>query len=398
MSERITAHQANFSQFTSPCMTSEEADIFVQFRRELHQFPEVSCQEVATQKRIKSFVSQFLPIRLIELADTGLLLQYGESSEGPVTLIRADIDALPIQEANTFAHRSRIDGVSHKCGHDGHAAILARLASLLALNPVANGRVYLLFQPAEENGRGAEAVLNDPAFATIRPDRAFALHNLPGYKQGVIVCKPGSFTSSVLSLIISFEGRVSHSAEPEMGLNPAYTMADFMLRARLIQNPDPGSDAFALITPIYTTMGEKSYGISAGYGEIHLTLRTRKANHMEALKAQLLTLLDELSTDSGLSIKIRYTEAFYANENDTTAFDQIKSSALKLGYTFVEKQEPFKWGEDFGLFTQHFPGAMFGIGNGDDSPALHNDDYDFNDNLIEPAARLFFDLIAIAHS
>ncbi|GAB3806360.1 amidohydrolase [Spirosoma humi] len=378
-------------------MTVDAPDIFVQFRQELHQFPEVSSQEFDTQRRIKSFVSQFAPTRMIEVANTGLLLQYGQNDEGPVTLIRADIDALPIQETNTFAHRSRIDGVSHKCGHDGHAAILARLASLLDQKPIAKGRVYLLFQPAEENGKGAEAVMNDPAFAGIHPDRNFALHNLPGYKTGVIVCKPGSFTSSVLTLITTFEGKVSHSAEPEKGLNPAYTMADFLLRTRPLQNTDPGSDSFALVTPAYTTMGEKSYGISAGYGEVHLTLRTRNANRMEALTTQLQALLSELSTASGLSIKTSYTESFFANENDTEAFDQIRRSALKLDYAFVEKQEPFKWGEDFGLFTQHFPGAMFGIGNGEDSPALHNDDYDFNDNLIEPAARLFFELIEMAH-
>lgn len=384
-------------------MTSETTDLFIQFRHELHQFPEVSCQEVDTQKRIKRFVRQFNPTRITEVAQTGLLLQYGDDLAGPVTLIRADIDALPIQEINTFAYKSSIDGVSHKCGHDGHAAILARLASLLDRKPIAKGRVYLLFQPAEENGKGAEAVLNDSAFTgvhpdRVHPDRTFALHNLPDYEEGVIVCKPGPFTASVLTLIATFDGKVSHSAEPEKGLNPAYTMADFLLKTRQIQNPDPGSDAFALITPIYTTMGEKSYGISAGYGEVHLTLRTRNAKRMEALTTQLQSLLAELSAESGLDIKTSYTEAFVANENNTQAFEQIKQSALTLGYAFVEKQEPFKWGEDFGLFTQHFTGAMFGIGNGEDSPALHNDDYDFNDNLIEPAARLFFELIEMAHS
>ncbi|MVM41327.1 amidohydrolase [Spirosoma sp. HMF3257] len=366
-----------------------DTSLFTQFRHELHQFPEVSGQEIETQKRIKAFVSQFKPVALSEVGKTGLLLQYGENTEGPVTLIRADIDALPIQEVNTFAHQSKIEGVSHKCGHDGHAAILARLASLLAEKPVAKGRVYLLFQPAEETGKGAEAVLNDPVFAEIKPDRAFALHNLPGFPTGTIVCKPGSFTSSVLSLIITFRGKVSHSAEPEKGLNPAYVMAEFMLRTQHIQHPDPQSDTFALITPIYTTMGATSYGVSAGYGEIHVTLRTRNAKRMDALNTQLLSVLSELSAESGIAIQTSYTEAFVANENDTEAFAQVKQSALKLGYAFVEKQEPFKWGEDFGLFTQHYPGAMFGIGNGEDSPALHNDDYDFNDSLIEPGPSCF---------
>jgi amidohydrolase len=378
-------------------MELSNLDIFTQFRRELHQFPEISGEEFETQQRVKTFVSQFKPVAIQEVGGTGLLLQYGEETTGPITLIRADIDALPIQEVNTFDHKSQYEGVSHKCGHDGHTAILTRVASLLAEMPATKGRVYLLFQPAEETGKGAEAVLNDPAFATLQPDRVFALHNLPGFGQGVIVCKPGPFTASVLSIIVTFTGKVSHSAEPEKGINPAYLMAEFMLKARQLQHPEPQADDFTLITPVYTTMGEKSYGVSAGYGEVHLTLRTRNARRMEALTAQLLLLLDELSAGSGIDIKTDYTEAFFANENDSDAFDQIRQSALTLGYSFLQKEEPFKWGEDFGLFTQHHKGAMFGIGNGENSPALHNDDYDFNDALIEPAAQMFLALIKMEH-
>ncbi|UFH54308.1 amidohydrolase [Spirosoma sp. KNUC1025] len=372
-------------------------DIFIAFRRELHQFPEISGLEQETQKRIKAFVGQFRPDTLIEVGGTGLLLQYGTDGTGPVTLIRADIDALPIQETNTFAHKSVYAGVSHKCGHDGHTAILARLASLLAEMPVQQGRVYLVFQPAEETGQGAQAVLNDSTLNDLQPDRVFALHNLPGFRQGVIVCKPGPFTASVLSMIVTFTGNVSHSAEPEKGLNPAYVMADFVLRSRQLQQPNPQSDDFALITPVYTTMGEKSYGVSAGYGEVHVTLRTRNAKRMEALNAQLMTLLADLSAGSGIRVDTSYTEAFFASENDPDAFQQVKRSAEELGYTFVEKSEPFKWGEDFGLFTQKYKGAMFGIGAGENSPALHNDDYDFNDSLIEPAAQLFLELIKTKH-
>jgi amidohydrolase len=378
-------------------MSSEKLTPFVEFRRELHRFPEISGHEFETQKRIKAFVSAFNPDSITEVGKTGLLLQYGQDANGPATLIRADIDALPIQEVNDFEHKSRTSGVSHKCGHDGHAAILARLAAYLAEKPVLKGRVYLLFQPAEETGQGADAVLNDPAFAAIRPDRVFALHNLPGFAPGTIVCKPGSFTSSVQSLIVTFKGKVSHSAEPEKGINPAYLMADFTLKSRQLTNPDSRSDDFALITPVYTTLGEKSYGVSAGYGEVHLTLRTRTSQKMERLTNQLLGVLSILSAGTSIEIETAITEVFFASQNDADAFEEIKNSALKLGYSFTEKPEPFKWGEDFGLFTQHYKGAMFGIGAGENSPALHNDDYDFNDTLIEPAARLFLELIAIQH-
>jgi amidohydrolase len=379
-------------------MSSEKSAAFIEFRRELHCFPELSGREFETQRRIKEFVSRFNPVSLTEVGKTGLLLQYGADFTGPVTLIRADIDALPIQEVNEFAHTSRIEGVSHKCGHDGHAAILARLAAYLAEKPSLKGRVYLLFQPAEETGQGAEAVLNDPAFAAIHPDRVFALHNLPGFSPGTIVCKPGSFTSSVQSLIVTFTGKVSHSAEPEKGTNPAYLMADFTLKSRQLVHPDSHSEDFALITPIYTTLGEKSYGVSAGYGEVHLTLRTRTSQKMERLTNQLLTVLSILSAGTGIEIETAITEVFFASQNHVDAFEQVKNSALKLGYSFTEKQEPFKWGEDFGLFTQHYKGAMFGIGAGENSPALHNDDYDFNDDLIEPAARMFLELIDLQHA
>lgn len=370
---------------------------FIQFRHALHQFPEVSGQEVATQRRIKAFVEPFRPDALYEIGGTGLLLQYGTATTGPVTLIRADTDALPIQEVNTFAHASQHPGVSHKCGHDGHTSILARLAALLAETPVTSGRVYLVFQPAEETGQGAEAVLNDPLFAPIQPDRVFALHNLPGYPAGAIVCKKGPFTASVLSMIVRFRGKVSHSAEPEKGINPAYAMAELLLKSKALQQTDPASDDFTLITPIFTTLGEPSYGISAGYGEVHLTLRTRTARKMEWLTDTLQATLAELTLDSGIQTETSFLEAFVANENHPEAFEEIRQSALALGFPFIEKQEPFKWGEDFGLFTQHYPGAMFGIGAGEHSPALHNDDYDFNDALIEPAARLFFELLQQRH-
>lgn len=378
-------------------MPPPSTSLFTQFRRELHQFPEVSGQEVQTQQRIKTFVGRFHPDALYEIGGTGLLLQYGTDTTGPVTLIRADTDALPIQEVNTFAHRSQVVGVSHKCGHDGHTAILARLAALLSEKSINRGKVYLLFQPAEETGQGALAVINDPLFAAIQPNRVFALHNLPGYEQGVIVCKPGPFTASVLSMIVTFTGKVSHSAEPEKGINPAYVMAEFMLKSKTLQLPDPASDDFTLITPVHTMMGEKSYGISAGYGEVHLTLRTRTARTMEFLTNQLESALADLTANSGIDTQTTYTESFFANENDPEAFEQIKQSAQRLGFPFFEKPDPFKWGEDFGLFTQRYPGAMFGIGAGTASPALHNDDYDFNDELIEPAAQLFFDLISRIH-
>ncbi len=373
-------------------------DPFVLFRQDLHRFPELSGQETQTQQRIRDFVGLLNPAAIVPIGGTGLLVQYGTDDTGPVTLIRADIDALPIQEVNTIAYRSQHAGVSHLCGHDGHTAILVRLAASLNATPLAKGRVYLLFQPAEETGKGAEAVLHDPAFTDIQPNRVFALHNLPGFPEGTILSKPGSFTASVQSMIVSFTGRVSHAAEPEQGRNPAYVMSAFITQTHTLQQPDIQHDTFSLITPVYTTMGEKSYGVSAGYGEVHLTLRTKSSQRMDELIEQLHSLLDQLIADSGIGVETRYTDAFVANENDPAAFAQVRQCAQTLNFPFQEVSEPLRWGEDFGLFTQRFPGAMFGIGAGEDSPALHHNHYDFNDRLIEPAARMFRALIDLDHA
>ncbi|GAB3717754.1 amidohydrolase [Spirosoma flavus] len=378
-------------------MHTDVTNAFIQFRRELHRFPERSGQEIETQARINTFISQFNPVRIDAVGRTGLLLQYGTDVAGPVTLFRADTDALPIQEINTFAHRSTKPGVSHKCGHDGHTAIMARLASLLAQQASLRGRIYLLFQPAEETGQGAQAVLNDPIFATIRPDQVFALHNLPGFPAGAIICKSGSFTPSVQSMIVTFHGRTSHAAEPENGVNPAYVMADFLLKSKLFIKPDTQADDFALITPVHTTLGQKDYGTSAGYGEVHLTLRTWTALRMEQLIRELMILLADCCADTNVTTETAFTDVFYANENHPEAVAAIRQAALRLDYDYIETQHPFKWGEDFGLFTQQYKGAMFGIGAGEHSPALHNDDYDFNDALIEPAAQLFLELIKMHH-
>ncbi|QJD79923.1 amidohydrolase [Spirosoma rhododendri] len=378
-----------------------QTDPFVAFRYELHRFPELSGQETQTQQRIRAFISLFDPADITPIGGTGLLVRYGTGTGtgGPVTLIRADIDALPIPETNTFAHQSRHERVSHKCGHDGHTAILVRLAASLHASPIATGLVYLLFQPAEETGEGADLVLHDNAFRALRPpDRVFALHNLPGFAEGVIVCKPGLFTASVSGMDIRFTGHVSHAAEPENGNNPAYAMAEFVLQSRALQQPDPQLDTFALITPVQTTMSDWSYGVSPGTGQVHLTLRSRTPARMDDLKKQIGQLLDTLADAHKLVIDSTDVQPFYATENDADAVDQIRNCAETLGFPYQELTQPFRWGEDFGLFTQHFRGAMFGIGAGEDSPALHNDDYDFNDNLIEPAARLFRALIDLKHT
>lgn len=367
--------------------------LLVKLRKLLHRYPELSGQEVETAKRISGFLNSYKPTKLIEgIGGNGVAAVYSYFGTGPTVLIRCELDALPIEEVNTFEHRSEDEHVSHKCGHDGHMSIVAGLAIHLSKNRPKTGKVVLLFQPAEENGEGAKAVLEDPQFEEIRPDYVFALHNLPGYPMHKVVCRSGSFTASVQSIIIKLHGKTSHAGEPDLGINPALAIAEILQQTNKLQVPKE-EKGFKQVTPIQIEMGEEAYGISAGYGEVKLTIRTWDSDTMEELAADCEKLAKKIGKKYKLKVEIDWTQFFSANQNGEDMVEVIREAAKANGFEFEEKQEPFRWGEDFGLFTEQYKGAMFGIGAGEKTPALHNPDYDFPDEITPTGVKMFASII-----
>ncbi|WP_440069984.1 amidohydrolase [Tenacibaculum discolor] len=368
-------------------------DTLEKIRKELHKFPEVSEKEYETKKRIQAFLKEHTSCDVLPVAKTGVLAIFDGNKEGKTVMLRADIDALPIQEINSFEHKSVNEGVSHKCGHDGHTAILLGVAKLLTEKPLHKGKIVLLFQPSEENGRGAQSVLEDSSFKELNIDYAFALHNLPGFTKQEIVVKENEFTSNVKSVVITLEGKTAHAAEPEKGFNPANAIAEILHFIKQETKNTPEDSDFFLATPVHITMGEKAYGVSAGYGEVHLTLRSWSTSLMNEKQQKIEQLLQKLEEKEKLNINTSWFEEFYANKNDKEAVDYIKKAATKQKLSINEITTPFKWGEDFGLFTQQFKGAIFGLGAGKDTPALHNPDYDFPDEVTVTGAQLFYNIL-----
>ena len=361
------------------------------FRKELHTHPEVSGNEHETAKRVLTYLDNLNPSSVMHtFGGTGIIATYDSRKAGPTLLFRAELDALPIQEINTFDYQSIYEGVSHKCGHDGHSTSLLGLATLLHENPPQKGKVHLLFQPAEEDGEGAKAMLADSKFEGIDPDFIFAYHNLPGYPLGEVVYRQGSFTAAVKSVTFKFHGKTAHAAEPEHGHNPALAIADILKGCEQLTNNEPSRADFKLITPIHIEMGEIAYGISAGYGELRLTIRTWTQEFMHELTEGVLRLAKEASDKYGMLISDEWSHEFSANQNQDAAVLQVVQASESMGYVLSQRDYPFKWGQDLGLFTQHFPGAMFGIGSGENCPALHNPDYDFPDELIHTGTSLFY--------
>jgi len=361
-------------------------------RKELHKNPEVSGNEVHTAKRITSFLENYPPDKIVtEVGTTGILAIYKGKTVGKTVLFRCELDALPIDEINTFEHRSLTNGVSHKCGHDGHIAILCGLAMELQYKRPETGTIILLFQPAEEDGSGAAKVFNDPKFI-YKPDFAFALHNIPGYKKNQIVVKNDTFSCAVNSLIIKLKGITSHAGEPHKGINPALALAKITTQFNQLIQADISKEKYCLITPIYSKMGKKAYGVSAGVAEIHFTVRSDSNSQMRVIENTLEKAAKSIAEDCQLKCKMTWTQSFQANENNKEAVNHIKNAVKVKNYELLEKDTPFTWGEDFGLFTQQFSGAMFGLGSGMNTPALHNPDYDFPDEIIATGVATFLQI------
>jgi amidohydrolase len=379
--------------------TIEEINYLTNFRKKLHQFPELSGDEKQTAQAVVDELKGCNPSTIItKLGGHGVAAIFKGPLKGKTILFRAELDALPIQEVNTFEHTSQYPGISHKCGHDGHATILIGLARMLKLNPLLKGEVILLFQPAEENGNGAKAVLSDEKFKSIKPDFVFALHNVPDYDKGVVIVKNNSFTPSVTSLRITLKGKTSHAAEPENGINPDVALQEIIVAIKGLADTHVDSETFTVVTTVYATLGSEDYGISADYAELHFTIRCWTAKQLKNFKEISATLIQDISNKNQLKYTLDWIYEFDSNNNDDKAVDFIVAAAKSNSFTLIEKQTPFKWGEDFGAFTQQYKGAMFAVGSGKETPALHNPDYDFPDEITPYGVQMFHSIIKLIHA
>lgn len=362
-------------------------------RKRLHQNPELSGFEFETAKTIAAFLKNYSPDELLENLGngTGVIAIYHPEKEVKQTIMfRCELDALPIQEINDFKHQSVTDEVSHKCGHDGHMTVMCALAKKLSFQKMQYTKVILLFQPAEENGEGAVAIYNDERFKELIPDKVFALHNLPGYNHHDIVVKNHTFTCAVNSIIIKLHGKTAHAGEPENGDNPALAIAEIITEFNKKIQPDPKKEKFSVLTPIFLTMGTEDYGISAGYGEVHYTFRRAANSEMKELEQELESITIKAAEKYNLKPEISWTQRFSANENDPKVVDFVRQAAKDCNFNLIERDVPFQWGEDFGIFTEHYKGAMFGLGSGINTPNLHNPDYDWPDEITETGAEIFY--------
>jgi len=355
-------------------------------RQELHSRPEQSNSEEATAARICALLAAHHPDQIISgLGGHGLAFVFDGAEPGPCVAFRCELDALPIHETNTFAYRSQHAGVAHKCGHDGHMAIVVGLGLRAAAKRPRRGRLVLLFQPAEETGEGATRMALEPAFQTLGIETLFALHNLPEYPLGTVVVRSGPFTCASVGLTVRLRGKTAHAAHPEDGISPALPMCAII--AGLKQLPARVS-GFCRVTVVGAKLGEAAFGTAPGEAQVMATLRAEADSDLEQVKAGALDLIAIEAEKGGLTHKISYCDAFPAGTNHPQAVQHICRAAKALNAPLHHLEAPLRFSEDFGCLTRGIRGAMFGLGSGP-GPGLHNPDYDFPDALIGPGLDLF---------
>ncbi len=375
-------------------LTNSDLVELTRFRRGLHERPELSGEERETARTVAAALESLPAIRILrDLGGHGVAAVFEGADDGPTVLFRAELDALPIIELSDLPWRSRHPGKGHLCGHDGHMTMLLALGRLIARRPFARGRVVLMFQPAEEDGSGARAVVRDPAFGEIAPDWAFAIHNQPGRPFGQVGVRAGLINCASQGLEIRLTGKTAHAANPEDGTSPARAVGHLISALSDLGTGGALDDAFRLVTITHVRIGEPSFGVSPGEALIHATLRTADDGAMTALAGQARTLAAEAAKGAGLEVAFAVRDDFAASVNDPDAARVAMGALDALGVAHSAAGLPMRASEDFGVFGWHAKAAMLLLGSGERHAALHNPDYDFPDDLI-PIGAAIFDRIA----
>ncbi|MBR2743391.1 MAG: amidohydrolase [Clostridia bacterium] len=358
-----------------------------ELRRALHKHPELSMHEKNTMETLRRFISGNTSLEIIDRGDWFYAYKQGADASAPSAAFRTDTDALPMREAPGLPYASVNEGAAHKCGHDGHCAAMCAVALMLDAASVKRD-VYLIFQHAEETGQGGAVCSNLIREKNI--GEVYAFHNLSGYPEGHILLRRGLTQPSSEGLTLKLTGRPSHASAPECGINPAMAISRVALYSQALMN-EAHEGAF-MCTVVGISAGRGDFGVSPGYGELKITLRAELEHELKAGEEALIQYAREEAEREGLIFESVVSDYFPETKNDPSCADRVARAAKKLGLPVTVMEKMWLASEDFGYYLKECPGAIFYIGNGEDYPPLHTEEYDFNDNLIPLAADIFFEL------
>ncbi|GKS77891.1 M20 family metallopeptidase [Acidovorax sp. SUPP950] len=374
-------------------------------RRDIHAHPELCFEEVRTADVVAGKLTEWgIPIHR-GLGKTGVVgIVHGRDggASGRAIGLRADIDALPITEFNTFAHASTHPGKMHACGHDGHTAMLLAAAQHFAKHRDFDGTVYLIFQPAEEGGGGARVMIEDGLFEQFPMQAVFGMHNWPGMKAGQFAVSPGPVMASSNEFKIVIRGKGSHAAMPHMGTDPV-PIACLMVQAFqniISRNKKPVDAGVISVTMIHT--GEAT-NVVPDSCELQGTVRTFSVEVLDMIERRMKQVAEHTCAAHEATCEFEFVRNYPPTINSPAEAEFARQvMAGIVGEANVVRQEPTMGAEDFAFMLQAKPGAYCFIANGDGDHramghgggpcTLHNPSYDFNDDLIPLGATYWVQL------
>jgi amidohydrolase len=358
-------------------------------RRDIHANPELGLEEHRTADLVARTLEQWGIEVHRGVGKTGVVgvLRNGD---GPSIGLRADMDALPIEEQTNLPYSSRNAGTMHACGHDGHTTMLLGAAKYLADTRDFRGTVNFIFQPGEEGIGGALAMLNDGLFDRFPCDTIFGMHNRPGMKLGKYAISPGVGMAGGAFFDISITGKGAHGARPEESIDPVLVACHLgsALQAIVARNVPPQDVAVVSVTRIQA--GE-AYNVIPQTATMAGTVRTLKRETMQLVEANMKRLASSIAAGFGAEASVDFRVIFAPLVNDRDHARSFADAAAELvGDDNVERNKPpANASEDFSFMLEKVPGAYINLGNGEDSAAVHNPAYNFNDAAIPYGVALF---------
>lgn len=369
-----------------------EAASIVAVRRDIHAHPELCFQEERTADLVAAKLTEWgIPVHR-GLGKTGVVGIVNNGTSPRAVGLRADMDALPMQEFNTFAHASQHAGKMHACGHDGHTAMLLAAAQHFAKNRNFDGTVYLIFQPAEEGGGGAREMIRDGLFEKFPMEAVFGMHNWPGGQVGRFAVSPGPVMASTSEFKITIRGKGSHGAMPNLGIDPVPIACQMVQAFQTIisRNKKPIDAGVISVTMIHA--GEATNVIPDSC-ELQGTVRTFTTEVLDLIEQRMKQVAEHTCAAHDARCEFEFVRNYPPTINSAAEADFArKVMASIVGEANVMVQEPTMGAEDFAYMLQAKPGAYCFIANGDGTHrdmghgagpcVLHNPSYDFNDDLI----------------
>ncbi len=369
-------------------------------RQSIHQHPELGFEEHHTQQKVVALLQSYGVDSIdTSFAKTGVIATIEGQKPGKTIGLRADIDALPITEENTFKHKSSLVGKMHACGHDGHTTMLLMAAKYLATYRDFSGKVVLFFQPAEEGRGGAEAmVVKEKVLERYPLDAIYAMHNWPTLAAGKFAIKSGSIMASSDRIFITVTGKSGHAAQPHNTQDPLLVATHIYqgIQGLVARTIDPTSPIVVAITQLHC--GETTNAI-ADFAEMAGTLRT----HNEAVRADIIQKLETLTLNMAAAFGMSATFKLGPISHPVTVNSVTETDiATHVAQSLVGKENVLNvseqmTSEDFAFFLERVPGCYLFIGNSDHEHhhdiGLHNSHYDFNDSILPLGASFFVETV-----